>query len=234
MTQFPLPDPLPLREILRGLRHGMRRSSRSLREADPTSVLPAPAAAVARPLLDGLGTLAETIDTRGTDLAKRLLGGEAHRVPSFAVLVGGPGQEELLSQALYAALRGALQRIGDGDAFVSEAAARRAGASAAGAGMAQGETETAADLALALSESRAVRDVASNAGLRVPPDRVAALAVAAAMLWLLADRDGADADGALDAATDIVVSLADEVAPAVVAHDRDRLSRFFREFATHV
>lgn len=234
MTQFPLPDPLPLREILRGLRHGMRRSRRSLREADPSSVLPGPAAAMARPVLDGLDVLAETIDAAGTDLAKRLLGGEAHRVPDFASLVSDPGHEEILAQAIYAALRGALQRMGDGDAFVSETAARRARASVLGVGPSHGEAEAAADLALALAVGRVVRDVAPNPGLRVPSDRVAALAVAAAVLWLLADREGADADGALDAATDIVVSLADEVAPAVTTRDRARLARVFHEFASHV
>lgn len=237
MTQFPLPDPLPLREILRGLRHGMRRSRRSLREADPSSVLPGPAAAVARPVLDGLDVLAETLDAAGTHLAKRLLGGEAHRVAAFASLVSDPGHEELLAQAIYAGLRGALQRMGDGDAFVSEAAARRARASVVGVvgvGPTPGEAEIAADLALALAEGRVVRDVAPNPGLRVPSDRVAALAVAAAVLWLLADREGADAESALDAATDIVVSVADEVAPAVATRDRARLASVFHEFASHV
>jgi hypothetical protein len=232
---LPHPDPMPLREVLRGLRHTMRRSRRALRETVSADALPGPAALIAGPVLDGLDTLAGSMDAAGTDLAKRLLGGEAHRVPGFEALTADPGQEEAFAEATYAALRGALHRMGDGDAFVSEAAARRAYAAVVRTGRsAEDAALTAADLALALIVGEAVRDVAAGPALRVAVDRIAPVAAVAAVLWLLADREGADADGALDAATDIAVALSDEIAPAAEARDRTRLARLLGEFASHV
>lgn len=234
MTHIPHPDPLPLREILRGLRHGMRRSRRVLRETLPPESLPGPAGLLARRVLEGLDALAQGVDATGTSLAKRLLGGEAHRAAPFEILAGTPDRDEEFAEAVYVALRGALCRIGDGEALVSEAAARRAHAAASRAPTVGGRGAVAADLVLALLDAGAVRDVAPVPGLRVPTEGVAAVAATAAMLWLLADHQGSDADAALDAATDIAVALAGEVASAVAARDRPRLARLLDEFASHV
>lgn len=232
---LPHPDPMPLREVLRGLRHTLRRSRRALRETVSADALPGPAVLIAGPVLDGLDSLAGSMDAAGTDLAKRLLGGEAHRVPPFEALLADPRHEEAFAEATYAALRGALRRMGDGDAFVSEAAARRAYAAVVRAGRPAGDpARAAADLALALVAGEVVRDVATGPDLRVPLGRILPVAAVAAVLWLLADRGGADADGALDAATDLAVALSDEIAPSVATGDRTRLARLLGEFASHV
>lgn len=239
---LPHPDPLPLREVLRGLRHGLRRSRRALRDAVPSGGFPGPAGLIAGPVLEGLDTLASGLDAAGTDLARRLLGGGAHRVPAFDVLLADPDQEDAFAEAAYAALRGALSRMGDGDAFVSEAAARGAFARD---GWAEAEVpDAAADLALRLLDAQVVRDVAPSPTLRVPIRDVPAIAVAAALLWLMADRQdgasGADAefptvpDAALDAATDLAVALAPRVIAATSARDASRLAAVLGRFAPHV
>lgn len=235
---LPHPDPLPLREALRGLRHGLRRSRRALREGVPLEALPGPAALLAGPVLESLDTLAGGLDAAGTDLARRLLGGDAHHVPPFDVLAADPHREELLAEAAYAALRGALLRMGDGEAFVSEAAARRAVQAVGGTGAGAEPSRLAADLALRLIDAQVIRDLAPVPSLRVEASRAPAVAVVAALLWLMADRrdagPGLDSDAALDAATDLAVALAGEIAPAVAGRDIGALAALLDQFAPHV
>lgn len=239
MTTTLAPDTMPLREILRGMRHGMRRTRRILRTSIPPEFFPGPAAFVARPVLDGLDAIAHEVDTVGTSLARRLLSGQSHVAPPFGTqmfeaLTGAPDRDGDFAATIYVALRSALRRIGDGDAFVSEAAARRSHAVAVQLQPSRPRETIAADLVLALVAKGAVRDVAVLPGLRVPAADVAAVAVTAVLLWLLADHSDAEPDAALDAATDIAVAIADEVVTAVVARDRARLARLLGEFASHV
>ncbi len=227
------PDPMPLREVLRGLRHGLRRSRKALPSAK--DVLPRPAARIAGPVLDGLDTLAGGMDAAVTDLAKRLLGADADRVPPFEVLASDPRCDELFAAAIYGALRGALRRMGDGDAFVSEAAARRAFSEVVSRRVPMpAPAAVAADLGLRLIVAEVVRDIAADRETRVDSARILSVAVVAALLWLMSDRCAADAGSALDAATDIAVVLAGEIASIAAARDRDRLVTLLMDFAEHV
>lgn len=231
----PHPDPMPLREVLRGLRHSMRRSRRVLRETVTADVLPGPAARIAQPVLDGLDALAEGVDVAGSGLAKRLLGAKAHHVPRLETLLVSPDGEEVFAEATYEALRGALHRMGNDDAFVSEATARRSFAA-----VTQGRTkvrtipQVAAYLAFVLLDGTVIRDVALQHGTHGHADPIAPLAVVATLLWLMTDRDRVDPDGALDAASDIAVALAEEVVRLVTARDEVGLAQLLDEYAAHV
>lgn len=234
MTPALAPDPLPLREVLRGLRHGLRRGRRLLGDVTLPHAVPAGAVLMARPLRDGLDLVAAAVDSAGTDLARRLLGDRVRGRPSFDVLLASSSRGGDFAATVYDALRAALNRIGAGDAFVSEFAARRAHAAALGATPVASPDMAAAILILALVERGAVRDVATGTAPRLPGGQVAPVAATAVVLWLLADCKTGESGAALAAATDIAVALADEIVAAIAARDRARLAGLLREFATHV
>ena len=66
------PDPMTLRDALRGLRHAMRRGGESLFEL-PVGVLPRPAAQIAGVVLKGGERLAREADRLASGLARRVL-----------------------------------------------------------------------------------------------------------------------------------------------------------------
>lgn len=234
---LPHPDPMPVREALRVLRHGFRRSRKVLRETVPVEALPEPAAQFAKGVLSGLDRLAGEVDQATTQVARRLLSDGGHPVPALQDLSHGPEAEVVFAEALYSALRSVLRRFGDPDAFVSEAVARRAyvASAAANAGFRdEHPDEVAADLVLRLLAAQVVRGLSPEIEADLGQDAAGPVVVFAALLWMMSDRDEQHAEEALEAAADLSVALAPEIAAAASARDRGRLAGLFEQFASHV
>lgn len=218
-----LPDPIPLREALRGLRHMLRRGGETLADTLPVHSLPKPAADIAGAVLREVEGIARGVNGVASGLAKTVLGDSSPDHPTLNDLTG-PGADDRFAAATYAALRAVLDRLGAPGVFVSEAAAREVHAQADG---------DAARLTLALLDARVVRGATADEAARVPGSALAPVAVFAVMLWLQSDRTGED-DAALDAATDIGVTLAAKVATAADTRDEAALSALYTKYAAHV
>jgi hypothetical protein len=220
------PDPMPLREALRGLRFLLRRGGETLAETITLETLPKPAADLAGAVLREIGGVARSADELASGLAKRVLG--AAKPPSMTLdaLARDDDGGAQFAAAIYVALRSVLRRLGAPGVFVSEAAARHA--------WAQGGTADAATLALALTEARVVRGATAPEAARVPGSALEAVAVFAVLLWLQSTRSDAEDDEALQAATDLAVALAPEISRAFADGDTPRIAGLFTRYAAHV
>ena len=70
----PLPDAMPLRDALRGLRHAVRRWGETLLETMPVDALPRPAAELAGAVLREVGEIARGVDEVASGFARFALG----------------------------------------------------------------------------------------------------------------------------------------------------------------
>jgi hypothetical protein len=221
------PDPMPLREALRGLRHVLRRGGETLLDTVPVSALPKPAQALAGAVLREMEVIAKGADGVASGLAKRVLGGAA-TAPSLDDLSARPDADAIFAGAAYAALRAVLTHLGAPGVLVSETAARLAYAEA-GKG-----ADAAGDLTLRLLDAKVIRGATAIEAARVPGAALEPVALFAMMLWLQADRPDAEGEAALSAATDLAVALAADVGRACAEADAARLSALYAEFAPHV
>lgn len=233
-----LPDAMPLREALRGLRHMLRRGGETLIETMGVEAQPRAeaglAAGFAGVVLREVEAIAKGVDRAASGLAKTMLGQPEPAAPMLGKIAAGPGSEAVFAAACYSALRAVLHRLGTPGVFISEAAARRAYHRIAGQGPQGPATDFAAALTLLLLEGHVLRGASAEEAARVPQGPLEPVAVFAVMLWLLSERPEAEDEAALDAATDLALAVAPDVAAAVAAGDAARLQRLFAEFAAHV
>lgn len=232
MSEFPdpRPDPLPLREALRGLRHALHRGGDALVSGLPVESLPGPTGHLARRALDDLAASARQIDQTTSALLHRLLPEAGAPVRTLADLLCLRRNAEGFGRAVYRGLRPILAQLGARDLMVRESAARAACARLPADLAGQPAELAAARIALALQAARSIRPVMSapaEADLVLP-------ALLAWMLWLLSDRAPAEDQDALIAATALARSLADEAEDAFMAVDAQRLADLIAEFADHV
>ncbi len=226
-SQSPIrPDPMPLREALRGLRHVLRRGGETLAQTITVDALPGPAAGIAGAVLREVGGLAHQVDRVASGLAKSMLGGNDPGVANLTDLGHARDGDARFAEAVYVALRSVLKRLGAPGAFVSEAAARKV--------YAQAGTTTAAVLTLDLLAARVLRDAAAEDTARVPPSELEPVAIFAVLLWLQSARSEAENEAALDAATDLAIAIAPDVAQACATGDAGRLTTLFDKYAAHV
>lgn len=217
---------MPLREALRGLRFLLRRGGETLAETISLEALPRPAAALAGAVLREMGGVARSADELASGLAKSVLGAPALPSLTLDALAGDEDGGAQFAAAIYVALRSVLRRLGAPGVFVSEAAARHA--------WGQGGKPDAATLALDLIEARVVRGATAPEAARVPGSALEAVAVFAVLLWLQSTRSDAEDDEALQAATDLAVALAPEIARAFADGDTPRIASLFARYAAHV
>ena len=222
------PDPMPLREALRGLRHVMRRTGGAVVEILPVGDLPKPAADLAGAILSTAGDAVRRVDRAASDLAKTLLGGPPSRTVRLGDLMQGRDADDRFAQAAYRGLRDVLDRLGAPHVFVSEAVAREAFRAATP----DAPAAFAAGLARRLLAARVLRGAGAEA--RVPAETLAPVAVTALFLWLLSDPAGDGAKDALAAATDLAAALAEEVALAAAEPGPARLRALLERYAPHV
>lgn len=223
------PDPMPLREALRGLRFMLRRGGETLADTLSIDAMPKPAADLATRVLRDMGDLARNVDEIASGIAKTVLGEMDQPQVTLQDLATDEAAAAHFGAAVYVALRSVLRRLGAPGVFVSETAARRAW----GAG-GPGQSGDAAALTIRLLEERVVRGPTAEEAARVPGSALEPVAVVAVMLWLQSTRSEDDNEAALDAAADLAVALAAEVAEACAARDAARIAALYARYAAHV
>lgn len=227
------PDPMPLREALRGLRHMLRRGGESLADTMSVDVLPQPAADLAGAILRDMEGLVRNVDEVASGIAKSVLG--AGDPPTISLAEFGLLQDAgaRFGEAVYVALQSVLKRLGAAEVFVSEAAARKVYGPAMVGDIAT-PAAAAASLTLALLAARVIRDAQSWATARVSEAALQPVAIFAVLLWLQSARSDPENEAALDAATDLAVALAPDVAAACASHDLAALAALYEKYAPHV
>jgi hypothetical protein len=224
------PDPMPLREALRGLRFMLRRGGQTLVETMDVDVLPKPFAAIAGSVLREMEGFARNIDEVASGFAKSVLGGNASHNVSLTDPAAGPDADAQFAAAVYVALGTVLGRLGAPGVFVSEAAARSVFAGL----RAQAAPKSAAQLTLDLLDARVIRGFTGQESARVTGTAIGPVAVFAVILWLQTNRTDDENEAALAAATDIAIVLAADVKTAFAARDTDAIQDLYMRYAAHV
>jgi hypothetical protein len=224
---------MPLREALRGLRHMLRRGGATMAETMAVEALPGPAAEIARALLREVEGIARNLDGVASGLAKTVLGGGDPGAVSLTEIAGAGDGGVRFAEAVYAALRLVLERLGAPGVFVSEAAARKVYAAAV-ARTGDAPAMLAAVMTLDMLAARVLRGATAEEAALVPGAALEPVAVFAVLLWLQSARSDAENEAALDAATDLAVAVSGDVARACGAGDSARLAALYDKFAPHV
>ena len=230
----PLPDAMPLRDALRGLRHAVRRGGETLLDVMPLGSLPRPAAQLAGAVLHEVGAFAKGVNDVASGLARLALGGSAKSQGSLQDLTLHQGAEDGFAQGIYAALRAVLRHLNAPSSYISETAARSAYLALTPEQRLGSDASMAAALSLALAEAKVLRGVSAADAARVTGQSLDHIAIFAVMLWLQSNRSEAEDEKALEAATDLAVALAVEADAAFTAKDNTALATLYAEFASHV
>ena len=230
----PLPDAMPMRDALRGLRHAVRRGGETLLDVMPVGSLPRPAADLAGAVLHEVGAFAKGVNDVASRLARLALGGTAKSQGSLQDLTLHQGAEDGFAQGIYAALRAVLRYLNAPSAYISETAARSAYLALTPEQRLGSDASMAAALSLALAEAKVLRGVSAADAARVTGQSLDHIAIFAVMLWLQSNRSGAEDDKALEAATDLAVALGLEADAAFRDKDNIALATLYAEFASHV
>lgn len=226
-SQSPLrPDPMPLREALRGLRFLLRRGGEALAETIPIETLPKPAADLAGAVLREVEGIARSMDELASGFVQSVLGGAEPQSVTLDGLNAGQGGAAQFGAAVYVALRSVLHRLGAPGVFVSESAARSA--------WGEGRKTDAATLTLNLMDARVVRGPTAEEAARVPGSALEPVAIFAVLLWLQSTRSEEENEEALQAAADLAVALAPDVARACAERDRAAIAELYDRYAAHV
>lgn len=220
------PDPMPLREALRGLRFMLRRGGETLAETISIEGLPQPAADLAGVVLREMGGLMRNMDEIASDIANTVIGSPNQPSLTLDDLGTDATADVHFGAAVYVALRSVLRRLGAPGVFVSEAAARRA--------WQHNQMTDAAHLMIRLLNERVVRGTTAQEAARVSGSALEPVAIFAVLLWLQSTRSEEENEAALDAATDLAVALAPQVAAACAARDEGAIAALFAGYAAHV
>ena len=229
-----LPDVMPLRDALRGLRHALRRGGETLLDVMPVGSLPRPAAELARVVLREVGEIAKGVNDVASGLARFALNANDKQPEALQKLTAKQGAEDAFAQSIYAAVQSVLRRLNAPSAYVSETAARSAFLGLRQDQRLGSDAGIAADLSLALADAKVLRGVSAEDAAHVPGNSLENTSIFAVMLWLQSNRNEAEDEAALFSATDLAVALASEADAAFRAHDRKRLEALYAEFASHV
>ncbi len=228
------PDPMPLREVLRGLRFLLRRGGETLVDTMAMETLPKPAADFAGAVLQKVGGLARNLDQMASGFAKSVLGGtEPHAVTLDDLSFSGD-EGAAFAAAMYVALRAVLRRLGAPGVFVSEAAAKNAYGKATEPPGAVALTHFAADLTIDLLDARVLRGATAEEAALVAGSALEPVAIFAVLLWLQSSRSDDDNEAALDAATDLGVAVAADVAKVCASRDLGQIAALYAKLVAHV
>lgn len=226
-----LPDAMPLREALRGLRHVLRKGGETLKDTMTVDTLPPPAAHLAHVVLREVEAIAKGMDQAASGVAKKVLGRPDPAAPSLHAIAGKEDGDVVFATAFYAAARAVLLRLGAPGVFISEAGARKAFQHIRP--FCAPDAEVAAALTIALHDAKVLKGAADEPA-RVPASSVEPVTLFAVMLWLQSQRPEAEDEAALDAATDLSVALADDIGKACTGRNHAGLAALYTEFASHV
>lgn len=226
------PDAAPLREALRGIRFLLRRGGATVADTLTLDALPDPAAGLAKRMIREVEGFARSVDQAASAAAKGVLGSHDNPSDKLDEIMGHSTAAAEFGRAIYTALDAVLRRIGVGDAFVSEMSAR-AVFDAWRQDHPDGEPQDwAADLTLRLLAARVVRGAVpvGNGGI----GSVEPVALFAVMLWLQSDRCESENEAVLDAAADIALARATDIAAAIGSGDQGRIAALYRRYVDHV
>lgn len=226
-----LPDAMPLREALRGLRHMLRKGGETLKDTVTVDSLPPPAAHLAGAVLREVEAIAKTMDDVASGLAKKVLNGPELSTPSLHIIAGQLDGDVAFAAAFYAATQAVLKRLNAGGVFISEASARKVFQQVSA--KSTSEPEIAAALTIALHDAKVLKGTADD-GARLSTSTIESVTLFAVMLWLQSQRPEAEDEYALDAATDLSVALARDVNKACTTQDHAALAALYAEFSNHV
>jgi hypothetical protein len=229
-----LPDAMPLRDALRGLRHVVRRGGEAFLDTMPVSSLPRPAADLAGVMLREMGEIAKGVNDVASGLARIALGAGDKPQDTLQKLTAKPGAEDEFAKGIYAALRSVLGRLNALSPYVSETAARSAYLALSPEQRFGSEAGIAAALSLALMDAKVIRGTSAEDAAQLPNNSLEQTAIFAVMLWLQSSRSEIEDEAALSSATDLAIALALETATAFRAPDGKRLEALYAEFASHV
>lgn len=234
MPQQKLPDVMPMRDALRGLRHAIRRGGETLLEAMPMESLPRPAADLAGMVMREVEEIAKGVNSVASGFARLAFGASDTHSEALQKLNVTNGAEDEFAQGMYSALQAVLRRLDAPSAYVSETAARAAFLSLTPDQRQGTQAAIAAALSLALVNCRVLRGASAEDAAHVPGNSLAYVAIFAVMLWLQSHRGEAEDEAALASATELAVALAAEATTAFRAQDGKRLEALYAEFAPHV
>ena len=230
----PLPDAMPLRDALRGLRHAVRLGGETLLDVMPVGSLPRPAVQLVGAVLHEVGAFAKGVNDVASGLAHLALGGSAKSQGSLQDLTLRLGAEDGFAIGIYAALRAVLRHLNAPSAYISETAARSAYLALTPQQSLGSDASMAAALSLALAKAKVLRGLSAADAARVAGQSLDHIAIFAVMLWLQSNRSEAEDEKALEAATDLAVALAVEADAAFTAEDTTALATLYAEFASNV
>ncbi len=229
------PDPVPLREALRGLRHALRSGGETLAQAVPLDSLPREAAVLTRGAMKTADGIARRIDHTASQVAHRFL---CPLAPHDATLQNlskrGLSAADDFGVLGYEGLALILKEIGPRQAFISEAGARRAWLQVIGANPPQEPVALAAALFAALREQRVLRDVEAEPAGMLDPGEVVPVAIFTLLLWLLTrPNEAATLEDSLaqSRALTRARTMARDIARADSVGNTARMAELFAQFA---
>lgn len=225
---------MAVREALRGLRFMLRRGGETLSETLSVEVLPPPASELASAVLQEVNALARSVDEIASGVAKTILGGQESPSAPLQDLVKQPEAFATFGAALYVALSSVLKRLGAETVFVSEAAARNVLSTQSQGVHDEPVTKYSARLTLALHDARVMRGTTAKQAASVPGSALEPVALFAVMLWIQSDRSEAENEAVLNAATDMSIALASEIAGAFGTRDLDKIEALYARCVPHV
>ena len=230
----PLPDAMPLRDALRGLRHVVRRGGETLLYAMPVDQLPRPAAELAGALLREMGEFAKDVNEVASGLARFALGAGDKPHGSLQQIAGRQRAEDAFARGIYAALRSVLRRLDAPSVYISETAARMAYLALTEDQRSGSDAAISAALSLALADGKVMRGTSAEDAAHVTGNSLEHIAIFSVMLWLQSNRSEAEDEAALASATDLALAVAAEADAAFQSRDIQRLAALYAEFAAHV
>lgn len=232
------PDGLPLREVLRGLRHIVRRSGEAAR--DLTNAIADSEAdgsvmnQLASTFIAEMEHLAASVDDAASRAARRALG-VSGEVTATLPQVHEQGEScAPLAAALYTTLGMVLERMRAEHLFVSEMAAREAVVRWQRHSGSVSDSRLAADLALALADQRVIRGSPAHGDIAVQVSQIVPVAITSVVLWFLVARAPNDSEAALASAADVCVALAARIEQAFSAGDAEMLTALLQKYRNNV
>jgi hypothetical protein len=226
-----LPDAMPLREALRGMRYVLRRGGKSIKNRVTVDKMPTSAAHLAGVVLREVEVIAKGVDQAASGFAKKMLSSPDPAAPSLHSITGQQNGDIVFAKAFYAATQAVLKRLCAPNLFISETRARKAFQKITVFDVP--DAEIAASLTIGLHNAQVLKGKPAETA-RVPANSVMPVAVFAVMLWLQSQRPEAEDEAALDAATDLSVALASDVSKACNDGNHQNLAALYTEFASHV
>jgi hypothetical protein len=225
-------DLLRVCEALRVLRHNFRQSGRYVRRTTNKIKPHIPFGGLAGTVLKEVETVAKDADRIASDVARKVLVG-APVEPKRSDLLLTESDESDLAAIAYSVLSSIVSHLGMSDAYVSEAAARRAFARHAGFDGLDNPGSAAALFFSFLDEK-----VVTQSHVASPEDTNEAtpetVPIFALLLWLQSDCNDPYDGRMLFAAADMAKALQKEIEIAARQRDESRLIVLFEEFASHV